>query len=261
MRLDLNRMTAAAIEAALDDGKQRRPRLSGMRAVAAGAALAVVARAAVKRAPALPGVADLAAVPDRVRDRLAEHGWLPDDEYVSDEAEGDEEEYDEEPYAEGDEVEDYDDEGDEGEDVDEEPAAEADDDEIDEDDDGDDDEVDEEPEAQADEDEDFDEDEDIDEEPEAEADGDEVEEPRRSRRARGRSAPRLDVAANGGDTGPETPGILDVLSAHRSRPPVMSRRRRPGGRVDPAARPPEPPERESAGEHSTQGRRKAKGSK
>jgi hypothetical protein len=34
------------------------------------------------------------------------------------------------------------------------------------------------------------------------------------------------------------------LSTRRSRPPVMSRRRR-AARVDPVLRPPEPPERES----------------
>jgi len=274
VRVDLSRMTAAAIEAALDDGKeqQRRPRLSGMRAVATGAALAVAARAAVKHGPGLAQMRHLASLPDLVRDRLADHGWLPDDEERDDaeyddddpEAEGDEDFDDDDPEAEGDE--DFDD---------DDPEAEGDDD-FDEDDDDEDDGDDEDddfdgPEAQAEEDdepddgeeddEDFDDepeaeaevgdDEDVDEEPDADVDEDEgeeeAEEARNGRRttAQGRrSAPRLEVPHKGGGGAGEVPEVFELLSARRSRPPVMSRRRR-AARVDPVLRPPEPPERES----------------
>jgi hypothetical protein len=273
MRVDLSRMTAAALEAALNDGEPRRPRFSGMRAVAAGAALAVAARVAVKRAPSLPGLSELGGIPDRVRDSLADRGLLPDDQYEEEDFEGDEpedEDFDDEPEAEGDEPED--------EDFDDEPEAEGeDDDDEDEDDEGgeDDDDLDDGPDAEAaedfddeeeeDEDEDVDADQgpedeaDVDEEPEDDAEADVDDEPEDEededdaddvpRRTAARSAPRLDVGTNGdgngADDGADTPGLLELLSTRRSRPPVMSRRRRSRGRVDPAARPPEPPKRES----------------
>src|SRR4051794_28319513 len=155
-------MTAAAIQAALDDGKQqqRRPRLSGMRAVATGAALAVAARAAGKHGPGLVHMRHLASLPDRVRDRLADHRWLPDDE------ERDDAEFDDDPEAGGDE------------DFEDDPEAEGDedfedgdDDEEDEDDEDEDDDFDG-PEGEAEEDDEPDEgeqdDEDFDDEPEAE---------------------------------------------------------------------------------------------
>ncbi|MEN3281141.1 MAG: hypothetical protein V7607_2281 [Solirubrobacteraceae bacterium] len=272
MRVDLSRMTAAAIEAALDDGKPvRRPHLSGMRAVAAGAALAVAARAAVKHAPGLRRMPDLSSVPDLVRERLADRGLLPDEEDAYDD-----EQYEDvdDPSAEGDQDEDEDEDEDvdgpdaEGDDDVDGPDAESEDDEDDgpdaEGEDDDDDDLDDEddpdaedddgPEAEGDDDES--DEEDLDDEPDARADEDEGEgadeereadEARNSRRttanARAR-APRLEVPDNGRDPGTEVPGVLELLSAHRSRPPVMSRRRR-GSRIDPAARPPEPPERES----------------
>jgi hypothetical protein len=237
VRVDLSRMTAAAIEAALeDDTRERRPRLSGMRAVAAGAALALAARVAVKRAPGLPHLPDLSAVSGLMRDRLADRGWLPDQEDGYDEAEYD----DEEPHAEADEDDfDGDDEGeddDDDDDDDEGPESEADpEDDLDEVDDD----LDEEPEAEGhvdDEDEvDQDEDEDAEDEPDLTRNG---------RRTTAR-APRLEIGETAdGATSSETPGLLELLSAHRARPPVMSRRRR-RDRVDPASRPPEPPQRAS----------------
>jgi hypothetical protein len=235
--LDLNRMTTAAIEAALDDDKQRRPRLTGKRAVAAGAALALAARVAIKRGPGLPGISRLTSVPEHLRERLGEHGWLPDgderEDEPSDEAAQDEYDDDEEPEAEAEDE--YD------EEEDEEPEAEASEDEYDE-------EEDDEPEAEASEDE-YDEEEDEepkggaedDDEPEPEAveddedaEEDEPDEPQDDERVRANGAARE-----------AEPGLLDVLSMHRSRPPAMSRRRRARAAIDPAARPPEPPERSS----------------
>jgi hypothetical protein len=119
MRVDLNRMAATAIDAALDDGKPRRRRFSGMRAVVAGAALVGVARVAIKRAPSLPhlpGLPDLADLRDRVEDRLADAGWLGyEDEPVDEEQE--------EPVDEGEELEDEELEDDDDE-YDDEPTAE-----------------------------------------------------------------------------------------------------------------------------------------
>jgi hypothetical protein len=266
LRVDLSRMTAAAIEAALDDGShKRRPRLSGMRAVAAGAALAVAARAAVKHGPTLPRMPDISSLPELVRERLADHGWLPDDEDERDE-QYDQDGYDDDPDAEGDEDFDDDEDGDEDEDDDhgdedddgDGPQAEVEeqDDEIEDEDED----LDDEPEATADEEDESDEEDEIEEEPEGEGDGDdeepdedddaadqETDEARNGRRTTAkarRNAPRLEVPSDGADAGSEVPGVLELLSARRSRPPVMSRRRR-ANRVDPASRPPEPPERES----------------
>src|SRR5215218_8449203 len=107
MGVDLGRVANKALEAALEDGEQRHHR-SGLRMVAAGAALAVVARAAVSKAPGLvriPGLSDLRDIPDRVRDRLSDVGWLDDEapvdeeELLEDEEPVDDEDF-EEPEAE-----------------------------------------------------------------------------------------------------------------------------------------------------------------
>src|SRR4051812_49673945 len=99
----MSRMAAAAVEAAFEDGEQpQRRRHSGLRALAAGAALAAAARLVVAKAPDIPRLSELSQVPDAVRDRLAEHGWLgdqkPEDEDYLDEEYLDEEE--DEPEAE-----------------------------------------------------------------------------------------------------------------------------------------------------------------
>jgi hypothetical protein len=253
VRIDMSRMTAAAIEAALDDGKQqqRRPRLSGMRAVATGAALAVAARAAVKHGPGLAHMRHLASIPDLVRDRLAEHGWLPDDEERDDaeydddsEAEGDEDfddEHDDDFEAEGDE--DFDDEN-EDDDFDG-PEAEAEGDDEPDEGEQDDEDFDDEPAAEVGHDEHADEERDADvDEDEGEAERDEANNGRRTTAQGRRSAPSLEVPGNGGRAPGEVPEVLELLSTRRSRPPVMCRRRR-APRVDPVLRPPEPPERES----------------
>jgi hypothetical protein len=249
-------MTAAAIEAALDDGKQRRPRLSGMRAVATGAALAVAARAAVKHGPGMAQMRHLAALPDLVRDRLADHGWLPEDEEREDDLEYDDadmegdEDFDDDPEADVDDDFDDEDEDDDEDDDDEDddfdgPEAEAEEDDEPDEGEEDDEDFDDEPEAEV------GDDEDVGEEPDADVEEDdgeeETDEARNGRRttARGRrSAPRLEVPHNGSRAEGEVPEVLELLSARRSRPPVMSRRRR-AARVDPVLRPPEPPERES----------------
>jgi hypothetical protein len=146
MAIDLSRVASKALETALDDGAPRR-RGHTMRTLAAGAALAVGARAAmsskVRLFRHLPDLTELRDIPDRVRDRMADAGWLddesdveepeaeydeeePEDEEELDDAELDDEEVDEEP--EDSEDEEFDDEDDEDE-----PEAEADEDFEDED--------------------------------------------------------------------------------------------------------------------------------
>jgi hypothetical protein len=96
-RVDMSQVAAAAVRGALYDGQPpRRRRLSGLRAVAAGAALAVATRVALSKAP---------AIPEQLLDRMAERGWFDDEDdgfdaeptaEVDDEeyAEFDDEEYD-----------------------------------------------------------------------------------------------------------------------------------------------------------------------
>lgn len=94
-RKDLNRAVAAAIEAAFeDDEKPRRRRISGVRAIAVGAALVAGARVAASNAPGLPPGA--ARIPDLVRDRLTERGWLDGAEPEPEEDEEFDEDVDEE---------------------------------------------------------------------------------------------------------------------------------------------------------------------
>jgi hypothetical protein len=210
VRIDMSRVASAAIEAALDEEKPRRRRLTGVKAIATGAALAVAAQAAAKRAP-VHRLADLASMPERLRERVQERGWLDDDEPDSrnghydepvDEEDEDYEPEDEEDEEDEDEPEDEEDEDFEPEDEDDEPRADA-----------------------------------RDEEPEAEADEpDEPDEPDRRRERTENGAPAADV-----------PNVLALLSARRPRPRFMSRAT---ARVDPAARPPEPPESDSDDERS-----------
>ena len=87
MPVDLGRVASKALEAAVEDGKPRR-RGSTVRAMAAGAALAVAARATVSKMPGLvhlPGISALRDLPDRVRDRLADAGWADGGPDVDDE--------------------------------------------------------------------------------------------------------------------------------------------------------------------------------
>ena len=120
MRIDLSKAAAAALDAALADAQPRK-RLTAPRAIVAGATVAIAARYAVTKAPSLPRVPALSAVPDLVRDhmpdglrdhmpdglrdRLAERGWLDDEAESDDEdleanAPDDLDEGDEEPEAE-----------------------------------------------------------------------------------------------------------------------------------------------------------------
>src|SRR6188472_1656491 len=101
MRIDLSRVAAAAVEAALDDGSSKpQRRLTMPKAIAAGAALALAARYAVTKAPDLPHVPDLSALRDRLPDglheKLADRGWLGADEDWDDE-ELEDEEFEDEP--------------------------------------------------------------------------------------------------------------------------------------------------------------------
>jgi hypothetical protein len=119
--MDLKRVAAAAVEAAFNpDGaaqqehepERKHGGMSSVRTVAAGAALALAARVAVKKGPSLlpktlmPNVMpSFSDVTDRVRDVLADQGWFDDEEDeddadYEDEAEleeGEDEEDDDEP--------------------------------------------------------------------------------------------------------------------------------------------------------------------
>ncbi|HEX6458058.1 MAG TPA: hypothetical protein VF032_04000 [Thermoleophilaceae bacterium] len=218
-RIDMSRVASAALESALNgEQPQRRKRMSGVTAVAAGAALATAARVAVAKAPALTKAAALTKVPrlgdltDSVRDRLAEHGWIEDEEPQEPEDEAYEDEYADEDYEDEpdeDEEEPEDEDDSEGDDWDDEDEPE------DEDDDG--------PQAAGDEEPDEDE-----EEPEDEDEEDE-------------GPPPIELGTNGGDAeaSRSAPDLMASLSPRR-RPPVMR-----GGDdyLDPADRPPEPPKK------------------
>jgi hypothetical protein len=136
MGVDLSKIAASAIEAALDDGEDTRPerkRGSTVKAVAAGAALAVAAKAATSKrtklmsklvpTPSLDGLRD---IPGRVRDRLADSGWLGDEADVEPEGVAPLDEVaeepleDEEPIDEDEDEEDFDEEQGDDEPVDEE---------------------------------------------------------------------------------------------------------------------------------------------
>lgn len=217
-RIDMSRLAQAALEAALTDEQQQpqhRSRLSGVRALAAGAALVAVTRVAVKKAPGLlPSTPRLSDLTDSVRDRLADHGWIEDEEPEAPE------DYEDEPL---DEAAEWDEESEE-----EEPADDDDEDDDEWGEDEDDDEADDDGPRGA-EDEDWDDDE----EPADEDDDDEDEE---------EPPPAIEIGSNGGShetASTRAPDLLDALSPHH-RPPVLR-----GGdqRVDPAERPPEPPKR------------------
>jgi hypothetical protein len=236
-RIDIGRVASTALATALED---ERPRRHGhpLRAMAAGAALVVAARAAVKKTPGLPHLDDLAELPENLRDRLADRGWLGDRDEDYDEPE--DVEYDEED-------EDFDEEDEDVEEEDEdveEPEAEEDegpeDDEVDE------------PEAEADEDEgpeDEDDDEPEDDEPEdepaaEEEPDDELDEDEES------EAPELEVprasTRNGGRRS-RTADLMAVLAGHRAPPPVLDDTDAP----DPVDRPPRPPKRARRGKTSS----------
>src|SRR5690242_33950 len=74
MAIDLSRVATKALETALEEERPRRHR-STVRAMAAGAALAVGARVAMsnklKLLRHLPDLAELRDIPDRVRDRVS----------------------------------------------------------------------------------------------------------------------------------------------------------------------------------------------
>src|SRR5690348_12872651 len=100
--IDLSRVASSALEAALDDGSPKKKKHGGaVKAVVAGAALAVGAKAAASAAtskkskvgmklasklvptPSFDGLRD---IPDRVREKLADSGWLDDDSDAVDDA-------------------------------------------------------------------------------------------------------------------------------------------------------------------------------
>src|SRR3954454_2149012 len=223
----MSRVAAAAIDAAVNGEQPRRRRLSGLRAVAAGAALGTGARLVVAKAPNLPKVPDFRGVTDSVRDRLAERGWIEDERP---------EEFEDEEYEEDEDEEPEDEEPEDEEPEDEEPQdeAEPEDEEEPDDDDGDDDEGDDDG-PQAADDEDLEDEGDDDGDDERDEDEDEEDS----------SPPPVEIGANGGDrrAARATPDLMHSLSPHR-RPPVM--RRQGGRRLDPADQPPEPPKKAKA---------------
>jgi hypothetical protein len=205
MAFDMNRMVASAIEAAFEDGddEPRRSRHNGVKAVAAGAALVAAARIAVTQAPKLGRVSKLTTlgkvtrVPDMVRDmpgrfreRLADRGWIEDeDDFLPDDVAVEDEELDEDEGSGGDDDDYVEPEAEadlEDEELEEEPEDEAD---LEEDE-----ELEEEPEDEA----DLEEDEELEEEPEDEADLEEDEE------LEGEEEPEAE-----GDEGPDDEGADD----------------------------------------------------
>jgi hypothetical protein len=131
----MGRIASTAIDTALNGDQPRPRRFSGVKAVAAGAALAAAARVAVSKAPSIPGMSRISNLTDGVWDKLAEHGWIedeepPEDEEMEepeaeaeeDEEEPDEDEEDEEPEDEEPEDEEPEDEEPEDPEDEEEPA-------------------------------------------------------------------------------------------------------------------------------------------
>src|SRR3954468_10120295 len=94
MAVDLKRLAAAAVEAALNDERPpesnhdsspQRSSLGGLRGIAAGAAVVAAARFAAKRAPSPMSLVehlpkpDLSELGDRMRDRIDE--WFGEEDY------------------------------------------------------------------------------------------------------------------------------------------------------------------------------------
>jgi len=247
----MSRVAQAAIDAALENEQPRRRRLSGMHAVAAGAVLATAARFAAKKAPALlPSAPSLSDLAGSMRDRLADSGWIADEDPDEPQDILDEE------WDEPDEDEDGD-EGDEEEDEEEPPEDEAPEDEAPED---------EAPEDEAPEDEALEDEEDDEESPEDEGDDDwedddgeddadddgpqasddedwedEEEEADEEEPEEDEPAPAIELGSNGDGGEGASSGVPDLMRAlsSRSRPPVMRRRRE--NEVDPAGQPPKRP--------------------
>jgi hypothetical protein len=269
MAIDFSRIASAAVDAALDDGQPRR-RLTGPKALAAGAALAVAARYAITKGPDLARIArvpGLSAVPERLRehmpdglrDRLADRGWLGDEdgwEYTDVSDEEDHHVTDEgEPDDDGDVAGDVEDEPGNESDLEDEPEDEH----EDEDEPEDESHVDGEPEDDVD-----DEPEDVDhgaeDEPEVEVD-DGSDEPDDEPEGegdldKGQEDEEPDAGANGNAATERNsaPDVMDVLSQPRAGAAALRRRtRRP--RVNAAERPPKPPKSKSK---SDEDNRKAK---
>src|SRR3954462_1337889 len=127
MSVDYKRVVEAAVTAAFNEdhgGSITEPRKhgSGIKTVAAGAALVAVARVAVKKAPDMVHLPKIGDLTDRGRDRLTESGGSGDNEddafYVEDEADLEDEDEDEE--ADEDDLEDEPDEDEDEADVEDE---------------------------------------------------------------------------------------------------------------------------------------------
>src|SRR3954471_16184222 len=148
MSVDYKRVVEAAVTAAFDGdhgGTITEPRKhgSGVKTVAAGAALVAVARVAVKKAPDMVHLPKIGDLTDRVRDRLTESGWLGDDEDDDDFDVEDEADLEDEDDEEDDADEEDEDAEEDGGDLEDEADVDEDDDEADVEDEADDDDQDE----------------------------------------------------------------------------------------------------------------------
>jgi hypothetical protein len=245
--VDINRVVASAIETAFEGEEHHEPRRSrhrGVKALAAGAALVATARVVGTYAPKLSKLGALSAlgkatqlpdmvrdIPDRLRDRLADSGWLPADSDVEDEDFDEDEGYDEEDdygAPEDEQPEDEQPEDEQPEDVDSE--GEGDEGPDDEGGGGPDDEDEGEgggggdaTEPEPDED---------DEQPQAVASGSAIEQ----------AAEGLELDTNGHRASGQgaAPDVIGILSAHGEPPPLLTRTDR-SRHIDPVTRPPKPP--------------------
>lgn len=215
MKLDLRRVTAAALEAAMageapEPEQRQRPHHNGLRAVVAGAAVATAARFAISKASSLPKLDEILDLKDSIHEKLVDHGWLDDEEDRGYDEEGDYEDAEvvadeeDEPEAEAD----WEDDGDDADEEDE-PEAEYDDEDVD-------DEADGEPEAG------------YDDEVEDEGDYDDEDAEEDDEEPEAEESPGLDLN-------------LDDDEDDEA--------------VDPAARPPEPPKKRSSRKTAASGKR------
>jgi hypothetical protein len=240
--VDINRVVASAIETAFEGEEHHEPRRSrhrGVKALAAGAALVATARVVGTHAPKLSKLGALSAlgkatqlpdmvrdIPDRLRDRLADSGWLPADSDVEDEDFDEDEGYDEEDdygapedeQPEDEQPEDGDSEGEGDEGPDDEGGGGPDDEDEGEGGGGGD-----ATEPEPDED---------DEQPQAVASGSAIEQ----------AAEGLELDTNGHRASGQgaAPDVIGILSAHGEPPPLLTRTDR-SRHIDPVTRPPKPP--------------------
>jgi hypothetical protein len=254
MGIDINRVASSALEAALrEEPAPRQHHLRGVKTLAAGAALVTAARVGMKHAPRLTELRlvgrglekldhmpNLRDVTDSMRDRFTDYVEDRDDQS---------EDYDDEDYEDDDYDEDEDDE-EEDEDEDDGPSDEddeggpTDESEQDEDDEG------SEPEAENDQDSQPGDDEESQPEDDEESQPEDDEESQPEAEEDADDEPvdlPLESGSNGSSADGETPDLVGVLGSPRSRAPLVERM---AEGIDPAAQPPQAPERSERGQRS-----------